>query len=224
MKKYKKIKTGLIGAVLYGLLFSHNFCFADNGEIMPYLRIDSGWSKFTDIRSKNKDINSVKLKSNAANMISAGVGLGFDFGDNLRSDISFTRHLNPKLYSNSRDFKISRKPLIDAYFFNLYYETDLRLLMFKPYIGASIGLSNIKDKITYETTRENSIKRNSSIVKNKMNLAYRLMIGSAFEISPNVKLDLAYHYSDYGKSGSNIYINKVRYTAHSLSLGIRFGV
>lgn len=80
-------------------------------------------------------------------MINVGAGLGVYFGDKFRTDVTWIRHINPKLKTGNSNGVVNRKPEIDAFFLNTYYELGNLVSVFNPYMGVGIGVSAIKEKI-----------------------------------------------------------------------------
>jgi opacity protein-like surface antigen len=199
-------------------------------EILPYIRLDSGWARFQRVDGLSTGENTSKLKSKTNNIVGAGLGLGINWGDKVRSDITWFHHLHPKLSSEHSNSKVIRRPLIDAYFFNIYYETGIKICLLNPYIGVGAGLASVKDKLSYITNNKGLIESASYIIKRKNNFAYKLTVGSAFDLNDRVKFDLAYNYHDYGRARSsadllNRQIGKTtHYRAHIISAGLRFGL
>jgi len=103
-----------------------------NSEILPYVRIDSGWAGFQRVNGLDTINGNSKLKSKINNIVGAGLGMGINFGDKFRSDLTWSRHLDPELHSENINSTVKRKPLIDAYFFNIYYETGFQMSIFNP--------------------------------------------------------------------------------------------
>lgn len=200
-----------------------------SSEILPYIRLDSGWARFQRVNGLSSTKNTSKLKSKTNNIVGAGLGLGINWGDKVRSDITWSRHLHPKLSSENSNTKVVRRPLIDAYFFNIYYETGIRISLLNPYIGVGAGLAVVKDKLSYVTNDKDSIESVYYPIKRKNNFAYKLTLGSAFDLNERVKFDLSYNYHDYGKARASVdslnrKIGKTHYRAHIISAGLRFGL
>ena len=216
-------------------LLSSSSAFADsdysiiNREVLPYVRLDSGWSQFQRVNGLNTINGNSKLKAKTNNVAGAGLGIGVNFGDKVRTDITWSRHLNAELSSENANTTVRRKPLIDAYFFNLYYETGINFSIFNPYLGAGAGLTTIKDKLSYMAINNNSVDSGSYPVNRKNNFAYKFIIGSAFDLNDRIKFDLSYNYHDYGKTKARIdllgkQIGKTHYRAHIINAGLRFGL
>jgi len=225
----KKISTILLSSAI---LFSspahgatYNFISSD---ILPYLRIDSGWAKFNKVKGASVNGDTRKLTSSTKPIVGAGLGLGVNFGDKFRSDLTWTRHMNSSLHNNNANYQAKREPLIDAYSLNVYYELGNLVSIFNPYLGAGLGVAVVKDKMTVTSTDKN-IASTSNTISRKNNFAYRFVIGSAFDLNDSIKFNLDYSFNDYGKSNSALdassnQIGKTRYRAHIISAGLRFGM
>lgn len=198
-------------------------------ELLPYFRIDFGQAHFFPVKGSPKAVGNKKLHSTTNSVVSAGLGLGINFGDKFRSDITWVRHLGPVLKATKDGDIVKRKPLIDAYFLNLYYEIASNVSIFNPYIGAGVGLARVRDNLSLSLIENNNLSRSSQKISAKNNFAYKFVIGSSFDLNENVKFDLAYNYHDYGKTKSALdsrknQIGKTRYRAHVVSAGLRFGM
>jgi opacity protein-like surface antigen len=174
-------------------------------------------------------VGNKKLHSTTNSVVSAGLGLGINFGDKFRSDITWVRHLDPVLEATKDGDIVKRKPVINAYFFNLYYEIASKVSVFNPYIGAGIGLARVSDNLSLSLIDNHNLSRSSQKISAKNNLAYKFVIGSSFDLNESIKFDLAYNYHDYGKTKSAFdsrknQIGKTHYRAHVVSAGLRFGM
>jgi len=198
-------------------------------ELLPYFRIDFGQAHFFPVKGSPKAVGNKKLHSTTNSVVSAGVGLGIKFGGKVRSEIYWGRHLDPVLKATKDGDIVKRKPLIDAYFLNLYYEIASNVSIFNPYIGAGVGLARVRDNLSLSLIENNNLSRSSQKISAKNNFAYKFVIGSSFDLNENVKFDLAYNYHDYGKTKSALdsrknQIGKTHYRAHVVSAGLRFGM
>lgn len=235
----KKNTITLLSSI--ALLTCSTTCFAANDstvatnhidvvtcELLPYFRLDSGWAMFENVKGTRVQNNNSKLTSQANPIVGAGVGLGLNFGDKFRSDFTWSRHINLVFHADNANYNIKRKPVIDAYFFNLYYELGNLITVFSPYIGAGVGVAVVKDKLSVLTIT-NDITSVSENIARKNNFAYKFIIGSAFDLNERVKFDLSYSFNDYGKTKSRLdasknQIGKTHYKAHVISAGLRFGM
>jgi len=247
MKNKVRRKPNLLLLTLVGvLIFSVPNAYSQESffdpPCLPYLRLDSGQAHFAKVQGSNITGEKVNLKSTSNLIIGAGVGLGINFGDKFRSDITWVRHLDPVLKAtNNNGEVVKRKPLIDAYFLNLYYEIASNVSIFNPYIGAGVGLARVRDNLSSSLIGTDDASRairqaglynwqkSSQKIFAKNNFAYKFVIGSSFDLNENVKFDLAYNYHDYGKTKSALdsrknQIGKTHYRAHVVSAGLRFGM
>ena len=234
MKNKVRRKPNLLLSTLVGvLIFSVPNAYSQESFFdplcLPYLRLDSGHAHFAKVQGSNITGEKVNLKSTSNLIIGAGVGLGINFGDKFRSDIVWFHHLDPVLeMSNNRDV-VKRKPRIDAYFANLYYEVITNLNIFNPYIGAGIGFAKIKDRLDISSINNNQLSRQIYTVKGRNNFAYRLAVGSTFDLNEKMIFDLSYNYHDYGRTKSQLdntqkQIGKNHYRSHIISCGLRIGI
>lgn len=236
-KIIRKSTTVLVASLSALITMSPNASYADNlyfnSEVLPYFRLDSGWSHFEKVSAPNGVNKNSNLKSISNSVVGAGVGLGINFGDKFRSDITWSRHLSPQLKANNGTNNVTRKPVIDAYFLNAYYEIGSVVTIFNPYIGLGLGVATVKDTLFYSSVDNNGrLSRGAEIIKRKNNFAYKFTLGSAFDLNERIKFDISYNYHNYGKSKSKLAsINGVstqmgnnHYKAHIISAGMRFGI
>ena len=198
-------------------------------ELLPYFRIDFGQAHFFPVKGSPNAVGNKKLHSTSNTVVSAGLGLGINFGDKFRSDVTWVRHLDPVLEKTKDGDIVKRKPVINAYFFNLYYEIASKVSVFNPYIGAGIGLARVSDNLSLSLIDNHNLSRSSQKISAKNNFAYKFVIGSSFDLNESIKFDLAYNYHDYGKTKSAFdsrknQIGKTHYRAHVVSAGLRFGM
>ena len=199
-------------------------------ELLPYLRIDFGQAHFFPVKGSPNAVDNKKLHSTSNSIVSAGLGLGLNFGDKFRSDITWVRHLDPVLEKTKDGDIVKRKPLINAYFFNLYYEIASKMSIFNPYVGAGLGLARVSDDLSLSLiNNNNNLTRSSQKITGKNNFAYKFVLGSSFDLNENIKFDLAYNYHDYGKTKSTLdsrknQIGKTHYKAHVVSVGLGYKI
>jgi opacity protein-like surface antigen len=69
----------------------------------------------------------------------------------------------------------------------------------------------------------------SASTKEKLNFAYSLILGTAIKVSPNVNIEIAYSWKDFGSTSYNKDSDgdrpdKNRYHGHTVMTGIRFDI
>ncbi len=227
--KRNLLSSTLVGVIIFSALNAYSQESFSEPLCLPYLRLDSGQAHFAKINASNVKGERVNLKSTSNLIMGAGVGLGINFGDKFRSDIVWFRHLDPVLeVSNNKDI-VKRKPKIDAYFANLYYEAITNLGIFNPYVGAGIGFTKIKDRLDISSINNNQLTREVYMVKGRSNFAYRFVVGSTFDLNEKIIFDLSYSYQDYGRTKSKLdktqkQIGKNHYRSHIIGCGLRIGI
>jgi len=194
--------------------------------VLPYFRVDSGFSRFENVKGAE---GGNKVKSNNHSVAGAGLGLGVNFGDKVRSDMTWTRHINPIMQATYGSKKAQREPVIDAYTVNLYYELGNVISVFHPYLGIGGGVATVKDNLYFTDLSTNNTTTSNTSIGKKNNFAYKFIAGSTFDLNEKIKFDLSYNYSDYGRSKSYLAANtqqlgKTHYRAHAISAGLRFGM
>jgi opacity protein-like surface antigen len=234
MKNKVRKKANLLLSTLAGvLIFSAPTVYSQESFFdplcLPYLRLDSGQAHFAKVQGSNITGEKINLKSTSNLIIGVGVGLGINFGDKFRSDIVWFHHLDPVLEMSNNTDVVKRKPRIDAYFANLYYEGITNLNIFNPYIGAGIGFAKIKDRLDISSINNNQLSRQVYTIKGRNNFAYRLAVGSTFDLNEKMIFDLSYNYHDYGRTKSQLdntqkQIGKNHYRSHIISCGLRIGI
>ena len=228
-RKPDLLLSTLIGVLIFSAPNAYSQEFFFDPLCLPYLRLDSGQAHFAKVQGSNITGEKVNLKSTSNLIIGAGVGLGINFGDKFRSDIVWFHHLDPVLeMSNNKDV-VKRKPRIDAYFANLYYEGINNLGIFNPYIGAGVGFAKLKDRLDISSINKTQLRREIHTVKGRNNFAYRLAVGSTFDLNENIIFDLSYNYHDYGRTKSQLdnmqkQIGKNHYRSQIISCGLRIGI
>ena len=230
MKNKSSKNTELLFACVIQFMTPYKtFAHQDMNNFLPYFRLDIGKSKFLNVFGSPAVIKGKNLRSDVDTITSAGIGLGIDLGDKIRSDITWTHHLYTTLRTDDDFCMVKRKPKIESYFLNLYYEIGSKISVFNPYLGAGIGIARISDKLYTSVIDNGVIYKNSQTIPLKNNFAYKFVFGSSFDLNESIKFDLEYNYHDYGKTKNisdkeNNQIGKTHYRSHCLSAGLRFGM
>ncbi|MBP7189704.1 MAG: porin family protein [Rickettsiaceae bacterium] len=91
------------------------------------------------------------------------------------------------------------------------------------------GAVNVQVRGTAAGTPGNGTTKESWTVKEKKknNLTWSVALGSAFDVTDSVKIDLQYNFQDFGKSsgkGTNAKLNKSAFRTHSIKAGVRFAI
>lgn len=189
---------------------------ADQDVFKP-VEIGSGWYLRGDIAYVPSVNAKARLKGNDAWGVRSGDvkataafsgGVGYQFTDNLRSDLT----------AGYRKMKIGGEPIeadIWEVMANAYYDIG-NFSGVTPYIGAGLGMANMKYDIGYN---------NSIDGRNTTRLQWALMAGAAIDVTENIKFDLGYRYArissgDAADSASGTYADK-GLQSHQIRAGIR---
>ncbi len=146
------------------------------------------------------------------NTIIAEIGVGCEFTENLRADVTLGYRSKAKVEDdfNSLDAKFSALTvMVNAYYDIVNYNG------FTPYVGAGIGLSRNKiSDINLPAT---------STSGTKTSFAYSLQAGVSYDYSEALTIDASYRYIDLGKGQSGpatIDIDKL--VSHDFRIGLRY--
>jgi len=173
----------------------------------------------------NSDTRKIQIKRSAT-ALEFGIGAGYHVLDNLRVEALYVKPL-------LNDGKIQKKDAGDADFSKLYsVKTNLDSLQLrgyydltdlkdfgKLYVGAGVGVSYLRGKLTDAS--------NTYKFKGRYNVAFAVGVGGEFEVANNTKLGVEYNYSDHGKAktekdSSVFYKTPVR--GHSILAKLRFEI
>lgn len=205
MKKLILAKILCIGVIL------SDTAFASIGQF--YLRGEIGANKMQDIKVNGKKFS----QSNAALY---GGGVGYYFLENLRTDlvINFSNQESKYSSNSAPQYNIKAKPKITTLMLTGYVDLfDLSIC--EVFVGAGVGLSQIKNKVT-QTVYTNTTTVTSASNKTN-NLAYQLVTGMAKKLTPNIKVDLAYSWKDLGSTKETSFVQSMHYKGHNITLGLR---
>lgn len=128
-------------------------------------------------------------------------------------------------YVASQEFEVKAHSLMANAFYDFNFDSFIT-----PYIGGGIGMAYLDTKYRTNMGRNGS-SGSARLSDTSWNFAWNVGGGVAWHINENVALDIGYRYMDLGKSDAgsfNIYhldysgSPKVDYTAHEVSVGLRF--
>ncbi|KPN70966.1 opacity family porin [Neisseria sp. 83E34] len=172
--------------------------FAERGV---YLQVDAGRSWF---KAKNHE-ESVSVKG-----FSPRLTVGYDFGNNVRAGLDYTRYKTARISSVDEEEQIESKVKLESVGFSVAYDFDVNEKI-KPYIGARASINRANTK---ETINENGYVEHNANTQAKTGLG--IMTGVGFQVSNNVTLDAGYRFNRWQK------IETVKVHTHELSAGVRF--
>jgi len=144
--------------------------------------------------------NTITSKKSSKVSPSYGVGVGYKFDDNFRSDVNL-KLLNSKLRSNQ---KVKSK----IAFVNGYYDFKNDSI-FTPYVTAGVGIA------------KNTLKGTGITSKSKNSFAWNAGLGSKINMTSNIDLDVSYKYAALGKVKATQATDKAnaKLRAHEVAVG-----
>lgn len=225
------MKKLLLIAATSATILSSSISFAECMDNEWYLRVDAGVAMFN--KEKDKTIG-VQLKSNKAMPID--LGIGYYIAENVRADLTLGTTIGGKLkksgaatnaHFTGTNVLVSHKPIVTRLLINGY--VDLTSFdMFDIFVGAGVGPALVKEKISGAS----GLASNTTNTKNKTNVSYKLIFGTAAQVADGVKVELAYSWIDDGRTkskhviheGASVQTGGMRYQSHNITVGLRFGI
>ena len=194
------------------VILSTSSVYAAEGAF--FVKANAGWSKLSKIKG-------AKSKNDAY----FGVGAGYYVMDNARVDLTFDHFVNPthtgKRTINGVAVDGKLKGTINTLLLNGYvdlFDVDA----FKVFVGAGVGVGQVKSKIT--VTAANGVS-SSDTAKQKTGLAFAGYVGGSYEFTPGVTGELTYSYRDMGKTKkAKTFDESFGYKGHHVGAGVRFDI
>ena len=229
-------KSVLNFAAISFVLLGATPVFADD-KTGFYVGAEAGWSwsqntKFSDENPTNT-VNTIgpnrSLNTSAGDSPLVGVKAGYRIHDMFRTDVSATYRGGYSVSaSNAANGVSAYKADVTNWtaMLNGYVE-PITLGKFKPYVGAGVGAAiNSASNGVFNGGGAN----NKLDDRTQTNFAWQASVGTAYNLTEHVALDVGYRYLDAGKIsiGGNSTLNDSRSKGDSLSAsevtaGIRYG-
>jgi opacity protein-like surface antigen len=153
-----------------------------------------------------------------------GVGAGYRFSENFRSDVTYVYRGGYEISDHDgAGNAISTNIKSNSMFLNGYFDFPSRWPRLMPYIGGGVGWAkNQLGTVSYARTSINGGTTN--------NFAWNAGVGFGFQISKGMILDVGYRYVDLGKLkldtqpalGFAEYSASGQFRSNELQLGLRF--
>ena len=189
---------------------------ANAADITPYASVKAVMS-FTDGTNKVTEDDGTRWKeNNKVKNFGGDVAVGAKMGA-VRAELAYT-YLAKDDKTRKDDYgKYKTEISGQSFMLNGYYDLETPTI-FKPYVGAGVGMAKMKYKFkdTYPDYPEDN--ETNSVSKNKF--AYSLMAGVGAEITKNVTVDVGYRYTDYGTISKDR--TKFDTKAHQILAGVRY--
>ena len=188
---------------------------ANAADITPYASVKAVMS-FTDGKIKVDSENENDKVKNFGGDVAVGAKMGA-----VRAELAYTYLAKDDKTRKYDDGKDKTEISGQSFMLNGYYDLE-NPTIFKPYVGAGVGMAKMKYQAKYTDFVDPDFNSSESYSKNKF--AYSLMAGVGAEITKNVTLDIGYRYTDYGSFSKNIEGDKVKFDtkAHQVLAGVRY--
>ena len=159
-------------------------------ENMFYLKGGLNISMFTKEKKHKSDV-----------AFGGNVGFGYHFMDNVRAEAELNGFFSGPNYKRKGEeggvkYKSKVESSVMALTGNVYVDL-FDAGMFKVYAGPGLGWARTSAKAKI-TGADGSVERDKS--KSTNNLTWRVTLGASTEVAPGYTAELAYRYSDYGKT------------------------
>jgi opacity protein-like surface antigen len=143
--------------------------------------------------------------------VAFGVGLGYNYLENVRLDLTFDHFINPKFASGNKSIKGNVNSLLLNGIVDI---VDISIA--KIFIGAGAGVGQ-----TQATVSGDTIVANNGKAKQEYSVAYALYLGSAMEFAPGIFAELSYSYRYIGET-KKLNNSDIKFKGQHLSVGLRF--
>ncbi|WP_319775131.1 outer membrane protein [Breoghania sp.] len=200
-----------------------------------YLRGDIGFKIYADPAARTTYNNIGDFWGESLdNTALVGAGVGYYFNSWFRADMTVDYEFKSGYDGRARCVTAcgtsaysTEKANLDAWSFMLNAYADLGTVHgFTPYLGAGIGVSYLRaTDIRFNNGNGLTGKYDDH---GRFNLAWALMAGTTYEVTPNLMIDAGYQFRSLGKAKSGrIYgtKNRIEYEdiyAHEMRVGMRY--
>jgi len=204
--------------IILSIIALSTTAFAIEDKTNFYFKTNVGVASFKDdsLGGPQMDFFRTSLRKNIASNF--GLGVGYKFRDNLRSDISLVHFTNLKMSpKNPNRSTTSCMNIVSAsVYLDLYKFANGNRIFFS--IGA--GIANINTRTVLE---------GQSYSLKSINPYAKLELGSSIKISDDINFDFSYSWNEFGKNknfktSQGTLIKKTPYKSHNISAGLRFDI
>lgn len=161
-------------------------------EYVP-VEIGSGWYLRGDISYNAGDpVYDVSFPGISHNRFGGGIGFGYHFSDNFRTDLTVSYLGKDRLgYDIGTHSGVGSHTawsgLVSGYY-------DIATVMgFTPYVGAGVGLTYSRNEVL-ATMTDGVGTLAASFDDGSYDFAYALMAGASYKVSDNLSVDLGYQF------------------------------
>lgn len=200
------------------------FTLSAQAGVSPYVALKTTYVNPTSSTKLSDSDVKVKLDDDVAGVRAAlGIGTKAPLGA-FRTEIELLWNDKPEHSAHAYDAagallareKVSLES--QAVMLNAYYDFKTPT-HFVPYVGAGIGLSHLKGKMSWTDAGETGRGKLSDEA-----FAWQVGVGVAYRFSCCLSVDLGYRFMDYGRINKKFDGDKIKASmkANEFSLGLRY--
>lgn len=191
--------------------------------VMPAPAIGGGWYLRGDVGEGNLQlrngistfapppyyVDNFNQQYTSSAQALADVGVGYQVNNFIRADVTGEYRFGSKYYATEGYYDPGQSAGVDTYngsissgVFLVNGYVDLGTWChITPYIGAGVGVAINRFSGTTDTDQAffNNVN-GAATASSTTSFAYALMAGIAYDIAPNLKLDIGYRYLDMGRA------------------------
>lgn len=189
---------------------------ANAADITPYASVKAVMS-FTDGKATFTEGDNEKDKlKNFGGDVAVGAKMGA-----VRAELAYTYLAKDDKTRKDDDGSYKSEISGQSFMLNGYYDIE-NPTIFKPYVGAGVGMAKMKYRFTDTYPAAPEDNETNSFSKNKF--AYSLMAGVGAEVTKNITIDVGYRFTDYGSYDKRIEDGKLKFDtkAHQILAGVRY--
>lgn len=193
-------KTILASSLLY---ISTNLVAAP--QYYGVLEMGLSHSDFSNLEASTPEASTTtEVVDDSGNSSFFSVGVGINWEDSpLRSEIVYSSYgeqnfIEDTVFTSSLNERTTTNIKQDSLMFNLLYDIDIKSNVFKPYVGAGVGV--LRSKVSATQSDEPATSRSASFAETSdTNFMWSVVIGANYSVAETLKVGFGYRYTDAGE-------------------------
>ncbi|WP_181903019.1 outer membrane protein [Marinomonas pollencensis] len=162
-------------------------------------------SDFSNLEASTPEANTtteVVDDSDSSSYFSVGVGINWE-NSPLRSEIVYSSFgdqsfIEDTVFTSSGNERTTTNIKQESLMFNLLYDIDIKSNVFKPYIGAGVGV--LRSKVSATQSDEPATSRSASFAEaSDTNFMWSVVIGANYSMAETLMVGFGYRYTDAGE-------------------------
>ncbi len=205
-----------------------------------YITAGGGVHRFDDLKLSvilsDSNQQSQKMTFTLPTELSGEVqaGVGYNITEQIRTELIYGHHFSPSWKFVTGPIRISLKEKIQTAMAKVYYDV-FDFGQAKVFLGAGAGGAKISNKESYMSMIDNRESKKIEFKHStKNNFTWLLALGSSYNVTESIKVDVQYNYQDFGKTGNititdnaskeSLKVPGFRIRSHSIKAGVRFEI